>query len=65
MKTTFLEALQYLFNVFMQLNKFFYHKLKFKLKLDPKMFTFKNQKKNSENKDEIFQRLVATLDIVL
>ena len=49
----------------MQLNKIFYHKLKFKLKLDPKMFTFKNQKKNSENKDEIFQRLVATLDIVL
>ena len=40
LKNTFKVALQYLFNVFILSNIVF--KLNFKLKIGPKMFTFKN-----------------------
>ena len=39
---TFEVALQCLFNVFILFNTVFYFKLNFKLKIDPKMCTFKN-----------------------
>ena len=41
----FKVALQYLFNVFILFNTVFNLKLKFKLKKDPKMCTFKTWKK--------------------
>ena len=41
-KYTFEIALQYLFNVFILYNTIFYLKLNFKLKIDPKMCTFKS-----------------------
>ena len=39
---TFEVALQYLFNVFILFNTVFYLKFNFKLKIDPKICTFKN-----------------------
>ena len=39
---TFKVALQYYFNVFVLFNTVFYLILKFKLKIDPNMCTFKN-----------------------
>ena len=42
LKTTFKVTIQYLFNVFSLYNKVSYIKLIFKLKIDPKMCTFKN-----------------------
>ena len=41
-KITCKVPLQYLFNVFILFNIVFNHKLNFKLKIDPKMRTFKN-----------------------
>ena len=41
-KNIYKVALQYLFNVFILFNTVFYLKLNFKLKIDPKMNTFKN-----------------------
>ena len=42
LKNLFKVILQYLINVFILFNTIFYIKLKFKLKIDPKMRTFKN-----------------------
>ena len=42
LKNIFKVALQYLFNVFILFNTILYLKLNFKLKIDPKMCTFKN-----------------------
>ena len=42
-------TLQYLYNVFVLINTFSYLKLNFKLKIDPKMCTFKNLEKSSGN----------------
>ena len=41
LKNIFKVAIQYLFNVFVLFNTVSYLKLSFKLKIDPKMFTFK------------------------
>ena len=44
-KNIFKLALQYLFNDFILFNAVSYLKLNFKLKIDPKMCTFKNLEK--------------------
>ena len=41
-KNTLKVALQYLFNVFILFKTVSYFKFNYKLKLDPKVFTFKN-----------------------
>ena len=41
-KNIFNEILQYLFNVFILCNTVSYIKINFKLKIDPKMCTYKN-----------------------
>ena len=45
LKNTFQVTIQYLFNVFILINTASYIKLNFKLKIDPKMCTFKNLEK--------------------
>ena len=42
LKNTFKVALQYLFKFFILINTVFNFKLNFRLKIDPKMCTFKN-----------------------
>ena len=60
---TFKVALQYLFNVVILLNTVINLKLNFRLKIDLKMFIFKDLKRNSENSDETSQKYMATLHI--
>ena len=45
LKNTFIFALKYLSNVFMIFNTVSYINLNFKLKIDPKICTFKNLEK--------------------
>ena len=45
LKNIFTVALEYLFNVFILFNTASYLKLNFKLKIEPKMYTFKNLEK--------------------
>ena len=45
LKNTFKVTLQYLFNVFILFNTVSYIEINLKLKVDPKMCTFKNLKK--------------------
>ena len=45
LKNIFIVALHYLFNAFILFNIVFNLKLNFKLKIDPKMCTFKNLEK--------------------
>ena len=45
LKNTFQVTIQYLFNVFILINTASYIKLNFKLKIDPKMCTFRNLEK--------------------
>ena len=60
LKNTVKIALQYLFNDFKLFNSFFNLKLNFKLRVDPKMHTFKsckfleNLEKNCKNEWESF-----------
>ena len=46
LKNTFKVALQYPFDAIILFNTDFYLKPEFKLKIDPKMFTFENLKQN-------------------
>ena len=41
-KNTFKVTLQYLFNIVILINRVSYFKFNFKLKIDPKVLTFKN-----------------------
>ena len=50
LKNSFKVALQYFFNVFILFNIVSNLKLNFKLKMDPKMCTFKNLEKNQKNR---------------
>ena len=59
-KNIFEVPLQYLFDVVMLLNTVFNLQLNFKLKINQKMYSFKNLR-NLENLEEISQKLVASL----
>ena len=54
MNNIFKIALQNLFNIFILFNTASYFKFNFRLKIDPKMFTFKNLEK-------VWKKRVATL----
>ena len=56
LKSTFKVALQYFFNVVILFNTIIYLRINFKIKIDPKVCTFKNL-------EEISQKPVATLII--
>ena len=50
LENTFKVTLQYLFNAFILFNTVSYIKLNFKLKIDPKMRTFKNLEETKKKK---------------
>ena len=58
LQNTFKVVLQYFFNVFILFNTFSYLRLNFKLKINPKICTFKNLEK-------ICQKHLATLSVLI
>ena len=60
-KKSFKGALQYLLNVFIQLNAVFNLKINLKLKIDPKMCTFENLEEFLKSRKKTCQKHLATL----
>ena len=63
-KNTFKVTLQYLFDIFILFNTVSYIKLNIKLKIDPKMCTFKTLEKIWKTLKKFWKKSVATLYLI-